>query len=287
LKSVVTVLTDSVACLPPEMRTRLGIGMVGVPIILDGTQYRDGIDLTAEEFFGRIGPTIEHKTAAPSVGDWLDAMQEAIDSGADGLLVVTLPGRLSSTFDSARAAARSVNIPAAVVDSKTVAAAEGLYVRRLAEDALAGATLDELLQRAEQRRGMYRLEFILEGLHRLAATGRMPSTLARFGDAIDVKPVLTIGPDAEIRPAGAVRGIRRGIERIHGRVLKTFPEGTPGRAVVSHALLDDDAQRLADRLRAERPDLEIDITLFTPVMAASTGPVIGVAWEDPSLMTQG
>jgi fatty acid-binding protein DegV len=70
---VVTVLTDSVACLSPELRTRLGIGMVGIYITLDGRQYRDGVDLTAEEFYSRMGETISHKTAAPSVGDWLDA----------------------------------------------------------------------------------------------------------------------------------------------------------------------------------------------------------------------
>jgi DegV family protein with EDD domain len=282
---VVTVLTDSVACLSPELRTRLGIGMVGIPITVDGTHYRDGIDLTAEEFYARMGEHISHKTAAPSVGDWLDAMQQAIDDGADALLVVTLPGRLSSTFDSARAAARSVDIPAAVVDSKTVAAAEGLFVRRLAEEAWAGASLDELVQRAEQRRGKYRLLFVLDGLRRLAHTGRMPSALARFGDAIDIKPVLTLGPEAEIKPVGAVRGVGRGIDRIYRRVLEAFPDGTPGRAVVSHALLEDDAHELAERLRADRPDLEVDVSLFTPVMAASTGPVIGVAWEEPELMS--
>lgn len=281
---MVTVLTDSVACLSPELRTRLGIGMVGIPITVDGTQYHDGVDLTAEQFYGLMGETISHKTAAPSVGDWLDPMQAAVDAGADALLVVTMAGRLSSTFDSARAAARIVDVPAAVVDSKLVAAAEGLFVRRLAEEALAGASLDELVQRAEQRRAKYRLLFVLDGLRRLAYTGRMPSALARFGDAIDIKPILTLGPEAEIKPVGAVRGVGRGIERIHRRVLEAFAERTPGRAVVSHALLENDARELAERLRAERPDLDIDVTLFTPVMAASTGPVIGVAWEEPELM---
>ncbi|ODQ94057.1 DegV family protein [Mycolicibacterium holsaticum] len=284
---MVTVVTDSVACLSPELRTRLGIAMVGIPMSLEGTQYRDGVDLTAAEFYARMGETITHKTAAPSVGDWLDTLQPAVDAGADGLLVLTLPRRLSSTFDSARAAARIVDVPAAVVDSMTVAAAQGLYVRRLAEDAAAGATLDELVQRAEQRRGRYRLEFVLDGLQRLAATGRMPTTLARFGDAIDVKPILTIGAEAQIRTVGAVRGVQRGVERICRRVLDDFPEHAPGRAVVSHALLDDSARALAQRLRSERPGVEVDVALFTPVMAASTGPVIGVAWEDPALTASG
>ena len=127
---MVTVITDSVACLSPELRTRLGIALVGIPITIDGTQYRDGIDLTAEDFYARLDETISHKTAAPSVGDWLDVMQSAVDDGADGLLVLTLPGRLSGTFDSARAAARIIKTPVAVVDSKTVAAAPSWWSSR-------------------------------------------------------------------------------------------------------------------------------------------------------------
>lgn len=250
---MLTVVTDGVACLSPELRSRLRIPMVGISINVDGIDYRDGIDLTAEDFYARIGEKISHKTAAPSVGDWLEVMQEAVDAGATALLVVTLAQRLSSTFDSARAAIRLVDVPAVVVDSNTAAAAEGLYVRRLAEEALAGVPLDELVRRAERRRGSYHLEFVLEGLRRLAYSGRMPSALARFGDAIDLKPMLTLGPEAEVRPVGAVRGIRRGIERIYRRVHVAFPGGTSGRVVVSHALLEDDARRLADRLRGQRP----------------------------------
>lgn len=284
---MVTVVTDSVACLSAEQRARLGIPMVGISINVDGTEYLDGIDLTPEEFYARMGDTISHKTAAPSIGDWLDALQRAVDAGAEALLVVTLAQRLSSTCDSARAAARMLDVPAEVIDSKTAAAAEGLYVRRLAEDALAGATLDELVRLAHRRRGCYRLEFVLDGLSRLAYSGRMPAALARFGDAIDVKPMLSLGPGAEVRPVGAVRGIRRGIHRVYRRALSAFGPETAGRVVVSHALLDDDANRLAQRLRAERPHLDVEIALFSPVMAASTGPVIGIAWEDPAVLAAG
>jgi DegV family protein with EDD domain len=284
---MVAVLTDSVACLSPELRSRLGIRVLGICIVLDSTVYHEGVDLTAEEFYARLDETISHKTAAPSVGDWYEVMQQAVDAGAESLLVVTLALKLSSTYDSARAAARLMSVPTVVVDSRTAAAAQGLYVRRLAEEALAGATLDQLVERAERRRGSYHLEFVLEGLRRLAHSGRMPPVMARLGDAIDLKPMLTLGPQGEVRPAAAVRGMRSGIDRVYRRVLAAFPAATPGRAVVSHALLADDAERLAARLRAQRPELEVDVALFSPVMGASTGPIIGVAWEDPALMAGG
>ncbi len=279
----VTVLTDSVACLSPDLRSRLDIGMVGVYLLIDGRTYRDSIDLGAEEFYARMNDTISHKTASPAVGDWLVEMQRAVDGGAEQLLVVTLALKLSSTYNGARVAADMMSVPTVVVDSRSAGASQGLYVRRLAEEAQAGATLEQLVERAERRRGCYPFEFVIAGLKRIAHSGRMPAAVARLGDAVDLKPMLTLGPSGEVRPTGAVRGMGRGIERIHRRVLDAFSPGTPGRAVVTHAVLHDEASTLADRLRTERPELEVDVAVFSPVMGASTGPIIGVAWEDPGV----
>jgi DegV family protein with EDD domain len=279
----VGIVTDSVACLPPETRSRLGIEMTGMYLVLDGHSYRDSVDLTAAEFFDRLGDTIDHKTAAPSVGDWLEAMERAVAAGAESVLVLTLPQKLSSTYDSARAAAELVSRPTVVIDSRTVAGAEGLYVRRLAEEAQAGATLEQLVERAERRRGSYSLEFALAGLERLAASGRMPSAVARIGDAADLKTVMTIDRNGGIRLAGAVRSMDRAVERLHRRVLDNFPPGVSGRVVTMHVLMADAAEELARRLRAERPELEVEVSIFSPVMGASTGPLLGVAWEDPSI----
>jgi DegV family protein with EDD domain len=201
--------------------------------------------------------------------------------------VVTVAGKLTSMYDGARAAARALSVPSAVIDSRSAGAAEGLYVRRLAEEARAGASLEQLVARAERRHGSYRFEFVIAGLKRLAYSGRMPSAVAYLGDAVDLKPMLTLGATGEVRFTGAVRGMARGTERIYRHVLDTFAPGTPGRAVVTHALLEDDAEGLAARLRAERPELEVDVVVFSPVMGASTGPIIGIAWEDPAAVTVG
>lgn len=282
----VTVVTDSVACLSPELRSALGIGMVGAHLILDGREYRDSIDLTAEQFYARMGRTISHKTAAPPIGEWVEELQHAVDGGAEQLLVVTVADKLTSLYDGARAAAQTMSVPTAVVDSRSAGAGEGLYVRRLAEEARAGATLDQLVLRAERRHGAYPFEFVLAGLERLAHSGRMPAAVAHLADAVDLKPMFTLGAAGEVRPTGAARGMERGVEKIHRRLLDALPPGTPGRAVVTHALLEDDAERLAARLRAERPELEVDVVVFSPVMGASTGPIIGIAWEDPSAMAE-
>ena len=47
----VGVVTDSVACLPPGMVAWLEIEVVPVELVLDGRAYRDGLDITPDEFY--------------------------------------------------------------------------------------------------------------------------------------------------------------------------------------------------------------------------------------------
>ena len=281
--SSVTVVTDSVACLSPELCDRLGIGVVPLYLTLDGRTYRDNVDVTAAELFARMRDDDVHKTAAPAVGDWLEAMERGVAAGAQALLVVTVAHGVSGTYDAARSAAQLCTVPAAVVDSRTAASTQGLFVRRLAEIARLGPSLPELVARAERLRGSYFIEFVLAGLKRLAASGRMPAAAARIGDAVDVKAVLTFDESGAVHLAGAVHSMQRGAERLHRRILSVFPEATPGRVVVQHVLLDDEAHALAARLRAERPALEVDVAVFTPVMGVNTGALLGISWEAPSV----
>lgn len=282
----VAVLTDSVACLSPEQRAELGVGMVGIYLTIDGTTYRDSVDLSSREFFARLADIGSYTSSAPSVGDWAAEMERVIDAGADAILVVCLSAKLSGTFSAARAAAALMSVPVAVVDSRSAAAAEGLYVRRLAEQARAGVSLDELVARAEERRGHYHLECVLSGLDRLSRSGRMPATMAKLGDAVGIKPMVALDDEGTVRAAGVVRGLSRGIDRIHRRIVETFPPGVAGRVVVTHALLEEEADMLVQRLRTARPALDVGVALFSPVMGAHTGPIVGAGWEAPTITTE-
>lgn len=279
--SRVGVVTDSIACLPDRVQGQLRIPFVSIHLILDGTDYRDGVDLTAAQYYARMNDTIEHTTAGPGPGEFLVAMQAALDAGADELLVVTLSAQLSATNEAALKAAERMPVRVAVVDSCTAAASEGLLVRRLAELAAAGASLDDLVARAEATRGHYHLLAVLAGLARLAHSGRMPRALARIGDTMHVKPLITLAGSGAVHPAGVAQGLDRGIDQVYSRVLRALPAGRPARAVVTHALLPDEAAVLVERLHADRPEVEVDEVLFTPVMGASTGPIVGITWEDP------
>lgn len=277
----VGVVTDSIACLSKEVRDRYGIGFASIHLILDGTDYRDGVDISADEYYARLGEIIRHTTSSPSAGEWVEEMEKVLAKGFDELLVVTLSAELSMANDAARLAAGLVSARVEVVDSGTAAAAEGLMVRRLAELAADGMSLDDLVASAGRIRDRYHFLGVLSGLARLAHSGRMPGALARIGDSLSVKPIISLERGGAVHPAGIAHGLESGVEKVYRRVLEALPPDKAARATVTHALMGEAAEKLADRLRADRPGAAVDVVVFTPVMGASTGPIIGIAWEDP------
>ena len=50
----VKIITDSTSDIQREEAEKLGIGMVPLKVIMDGETYRDGIDLTKEEYFAYL-----------------------------------------------------------------------------------------------------------------------------------------------------------------------------------------------------------------------------------------
>ncbi len=55
----VQVITDSTSDLPLAMRQELGIEVVPLNISFGGTNYRDGIDLSPEQFFSMLQESAE------------------------------------------------------------------------------------------------------------------------------------------------------------------------------------------------------------------------------------
>jgi len=66
---VVKIVTDSVADLPPRVVGGLGITVIPINIHFGTEVYRDGIDITTEEFYRKLDSSKNFPTtSAPSLG---------------------------------------------------------------------------------------------------------------------------------------------------------------------------------------------------------------------------
>ena len=94
----VKIVTDSVADLPSQVVGELGIAVVPLNVRFGTEVYRDGIDLTAEQFYDRLKYTQTLPvTSVPSPGTFAGTYDKLAEE-AEEILVITLTSKLSATY---------------------------------------------------------------------------------------------------------------------------------------------------------------------------------------------
>ena len=85
----VKIVTDSVADLPPQVDKQLDITIVPLNIRFGDKVYRDGIDLTADEFYRRLRDTrIMPVTSVPSPGAFSEAYNKLAEETDEILAII-------------------------------------------------------------------------------------------------------------------------------------------------------------------------------------------------------
>lgn len=271
----VGVVVDSSAVVPADEADRLGMATVPIWLHLDGSSYRDGIDIEAGEFYRRLEQGADASTSAPSPGDFLTVYRQ-VAPGRDALFVVTVSAALSAVYDAARSAAeRFEGVPVVVFDSGTAATAAGLVAVAAAEAAATGAELAGVEADAERVAERVDLVATLDTFRYLRRSGRVNLAEALMGEALHMKPLFRLRRGKVSRAglttsrATAVRKIALAVMAGEGRL----------RAAVFHAADPARAGDLVDRIRSRRPDSEVSLAAFSPAMGAHTGPgVVGASW---------
>ncbi|MEK7848630.1 MAG: DegV family protein [Chloroflexota bacterium] len=283
----VGIVTDSVSCIPPEVVSRLGIEIVPVELVFDGKVYRDGVDITPDEFYALLeGAKRLPTTSAVSPGSYLQIYRRVAERGKD-VLCITVTSRLSAMYDSAKTAADMARevLPdrrVEVLDSGTATTGEGFMVMEAARAAASGKGLDEARSAALRIQPWVYVLAMLDTLHYLARGGRVPKAAAWATSLLQVKPILEV-KDGEVHLFERVRTRKRATEHMLQAVARLRRGKGPLHAAVMHAHTPREAEELGRVLAARFQPAELYVTQFTPVMGVHTGPgVLGVAfyWEE-------
>ena len=278
----VAIVTDSTACIPPELGQRYGIEVVPVHIIFGGRTFTDSLAGDTSEFYRLLAASRERPTtAAPSPGMFMEAIGRAARR-ADAVLCITVSRQFSAMYDAARHAiaqvmAEAPGLDVRLLDSRNAAMAQGFVVLEAARAAAGGGSPDEVEARATAMAPRVTLLATLDTLSYLARGGRVPRVAAWAAGMLQVKPIVRFGADG-IKLAGRTRSRRRAIERM-AEMLVAAGGGGRVHLAVHHANASDDAALLLG-LVAPALDLAESYTIeFTQVMGVHTGPgLVGAAY---------
>ena len=102
--------------------------------------------------------------------------------------------------------------------------------------------------------------------------GRVSRTTAIIGTALQVKPLMHCDDEGRLTKLGTVRGRKQSLLALKDKLKETILEPQGQTIFISHGDCLDEAQFLAERIRAEVPVGEVIINPVGPVIGAHTGP---------------
>lgn len=200
----IKIITDSGSDIPQNFDERVTV----LPMTItfdDGMQYKDGINLTHEEFYERL---IESEalptTSQVTPFEFEEAYKKITDAG-DDVVVITLSSKLSGTFQSACIAAEDYEGKVFTVDSLSVAVGEMAlvdYALKLIDEGKSAKEIKEIL---DEEIPSLQLVAVLDTLEYLKKGGRISATVAFAGGVLAVKPVVGV-EDGVVVMYGKARG---------------------------------------------------------------------------------
>jgi DegV family protein with EDD domain len=266
----VRVVTDSVADIPPDIVKELDITVIPVLLRFGEETYRDGIDMTTDQFYERLATSkVMPTTSVPSL-DLFARTYARLAEETDEILVIMLSAKLSGLYNAARQSADLIEggCRIEVVDSGCAVMSQGFIVIKAARAARDGATLDEILEIVRQNLPRVEMHAAFDTLEYLKRGGRIGRAQAFMGSVLRVNPIITL-KDGVVEPAGRARSRSKAIDQLYefaasySHIEELAVEG---------AACPEDVDLMVERLGAIFPKERILRSRTTPVIGTHTGP---------------
>jgi DegV family protein with EDD domain len=265
---VIGLVTDSNAQLPADLRERYQVGVVPLTVVVDGTPYKEGVDITTAEFYERLQRGAEVSTAAPSPGEILAVYEQVVSAGATEILSIHIGSNTSATVNAVNVATSGSPVPVEVVDTGTASFAVACCVWAAGEALNGGGDLADAGAVARRVADTVGNVFIVGALDLARRGGRLAA------DAVEAEgeglPVLALS-GGQMNVVGNVHDAEAAVDAMTEHFVEAAA-GAPQRVGVGGAVAPDLAGEYAARLERLPEVAELVRYEIGPSVGAHTGP---------------
>ncbi len=229
------IITDSASDIPKSVIAQYGLYVMPTPVVINEKEYLDGKNLNADEFY-----KLQEAGAGISTYHISQYMFEEHFRGfaqrGDEVLYICFSTGIAGTYNAACLAYQEIReefpgFRMTIVDSKCASIGYGLVVERLLRMQKNGASRELLIEAAHffcdhmvHAITVAELEYLFKG-------GRLSRTSFLTGNALHIKPVITVDENGSLKAIGRVRGWKTAQNKLLdmvGRLGKNLEEQTVG-----------------------------------------------------------
>lgn len=270
------IITDSTTDLSDAYIAAHDVVMLGLTVTLDETTYQTvGLDrLTSDVLLEKMAAGAKPVTSQINVDQFSEIFKSVIQSGND-VLYLGFSSGLSGTYQSAEMAKQLVldEIPSAritTVDTLAAASGEGYLVKEAVKLRDNGASLDEVVAAMQDLIPRLRSWVMADDLYHLARGGRISKTAATVGTLVNIKPIIDVDPEGQLRQVGKIRGKKKALKTLVANTLTDFDSAYP-HVMIGYSGEPDVAEEVKAELLQSDLITEVTLTPLGPTIATHTG----------------
>ena len=272
----VAVVTDSNSGITQAQAKEMGVYVLPMPFMIDGTEYLEDINLTQKEFYEHLSGDHDVSTSQPSPETILNLWEKLLEE-YDAVVHIPMSSGLSSSCQTAKMLADDFDGKVQVADNHRISVTQRRSVQDALDMAAAGMDAEATCKTLEDTGLDATIYVTVDTLKYLKKGGRITPAAAALGTLLRLKPVLTIQGEkldafAKARTMKQARSmmitaITRDLETRFGDVTgeKTYID-------VAHTDNDEMAQELAAELRELFPETEVHVDPLSLSVACHIGP---------------
>lgn len=276
------IICDSLADIPEYFIKKYDVEVVPLTISIDGIEYKQGVDLSVDEFYKKIRMTSSiPKTSQATYTQFKEVFEKYIDEGKS-ILYISASSKATGTCQSALMAKNDLDGDIHIFDSYNLSFGCGCQVLTACEMREDGYSIEEIIEKLEFVRDNVVVVFAVDSLDYLRKGGRLSSSKAIIGHMLSMKPIVIV-EDGLVRNIDTVRGKKKEIVRM----IEIAKESTNGniedkRIAIGNGDNLEDMKKLEEIIINEYPMekiLKIDIGAG---IGSHAGPgTIGICiWDD-------
>ncbi|HUS84969.1 MAG TPA: DegV family protein [Anaerolineales bacterium] len=262
---MIKVIADSTCNLSQETLDEYDIRIAPIPIQFGEETFEEGVDIDRDVFYKKIEDTGIMPTSSQPTPAWFGRYYQELHQQGHSILVITVTGKHSGTFNSATMAkSLAPEADVHIFDSKSISLGTGWMVLEAVRAIKAGVAQSEVVSRIEAIRERARLFITPATLKYLQMSGRVGTLQGALASLLSIKPIIHL-KDGLLEVMENVRTRGKALDRMIQHLDEAVGRNTPINLAVIHARAREEGLVL---LEHAKDAFNVQETLFGDLVAS-------------------